>query len=427
MRHTPLKLVTLITAAFALQAAQAQNATSLNEVVEESIMTHPEIRASYHEFRAAMEGQKVLRGNYLPQINAQGWVGREYRSNLPNGASSRDWNRPGWTLELRQMIFDGFRTRNNVKQAGFEKLARYYELMSVIDKTAQETVRAYLDVLRFRQMETLARENYALHSQTLEQIRQRTESGVGRRVDLEQASGRVALAQSNWMTESTNLLDVQQRFRRLTGQMPVADMQPVQPVLDRLPVEPENFIPSLRANPEFLSKQAMVQAAGAGVDAARGNFSPTLELRASTGRDRGQIDQSRHTQSSSAQLVASVNLFRGGADSARLRQTAEQRYAARDVRDYTCRNIQQELSVTWNNLTRLREQIAAQGLVLKVRLGIKPSRHREGGSEAFELLGAESERGAVSRAHLRLRLNTLSDSGLGETHYWLDSGSVYSK
>ena len=139
--------------------------------------------------------------------------------------------------------------------------------------------------------------------------------------------------------------------------MPPDELLPVQPVLDRLPTDPKDFVPSLRANPEFLSKQALIQAARAGVDSAKGNFSPTLEFRASTGRDRALYEDSRHTQSSSVQLVASYNIYRGGADSARLRQTSEQMYAARDVRDYTCRNIQQELSIAWNNVARLKEQI----------------------------------------------------------------------
>ena len=51
------------------------------------------------------------------------------------------------------------------------------------------------------------------------------------------------------------------------------------------------------------------------------------------------------------------NLYRGGADSARVRQTAAQSYAARDVRDYTCRNVQQELAVAWNNISSLQEKL----------------------------------------------------------------------
>ncbi|MNU00126.1 Virulence factor SrfB [compost metagenome] len=71
--------------------------------------------------------------------------------------------------------------------------------------------------------------------------------------------------------------------------------------------------------------------------------------------------------------------------------------------------------------------MAAKGLVLKVRLGITRSRNPAEGSESFEFVGAESTQGAISRSHLRLKLNTLSDAGLGESQYWLDSGSVYRK
>jgi adhesin transport system outer membrane protein len=55
--------------------------------------------------------------------------------------------------------------------------------------------------------------------------------------------------------------------------------------------------------------------------------------------------------------VASHNLYRGGADLARIRQSAAQAYAARDVRDYTCRNIQQDLAITLNNIEHLRQAL----------------------------------------------------------------------
>jgi adhesin transport system outer membrane protein len=40
-----------------------------------------------------------------------------------------------------------------------------------------------------------------------------------------------------------------------------------------------------------------------------------------------------------------------------VRQTTAQNYAARDVRDYTCRNVQQDLSVAWNNIVHLRQSL----------------------------------------------------------------------
>ncbi len=219
-------------------------------------------------------------------------------------------------------------------------------------------MQAYIDLQRYRDMELLARQNYTLHEETLKQINERAESGVGRRVDLEQAGGRLALAQTNLMTETANLLDVQQRFQRVTGALPPDSMQPTPDVTSKLPVKPADFNESLRRNPSFLSKQAGLQAAQAGVASSKGAFSPKFEFVASTGRDQNDpTPQNRDIQSSSVQVVMSYNLYRGGADSARVRQTSAQSYAARDIRDYTCRNVQQDLAVAWNNVASLNQKL----------------------------------------------------------------------
>lgn len=329
----------------------------LDEVVERAVLTHPEVRARFQDFQSTLEGQNVVRGGLLPEINAQGWTGREWRGS-DGEYRSDDWSRNGYSLELRQLLFDGFSTINDVRQLGFEKLSGYFELLSTVDSLALQAAEAYLDVQRYREMELLARDNYRLHETTLQQIRERQESGVGRGVDLEQAYGRLALAQTNLMTESGNLNDVTQRYRRIVGEAPAETLLPAPDMTSYLPADPQDFSDAMRMNPTILSKQALVQASEHGVSSAKGRHMPTLEFRAATGKDKGQPGLPyRNAQSSNVQLVLSYNLFRGGSDQARVRQTMAQSYAARDVRDYTCRNLQQELAVTWNNIMRLREQM----------------------------------------------------------------------
>ena len=350
-------MVLVLSLAFAAPS-QAQQATSLSQSVERAVLTHPELGARFQDFQSSLEGQNVARGALLPEVNASGWLGREWRGST-SLSPSYDWNRRGYSLELRQLIFDGFSTVNQIKQLGFEKLAGYYELLASVDNVALEAALAHVDVQRYREMEQLARENYNMHLNILGQIRERQESGVGRGVDLEQAYGRQALAQSNVMTEAGNLNDVLQRYRRIVGESAAPVLLDPPSLSAELPQDPEDFTDSLRGNPAILAKQALVQAANAGKDVARGRFSPTLELRAATGKDRNEPPSVnyRDAQASNIQLVLSYNLFRGGADSARVRQTAAQAYAARDVRDYTCRNVQQDLAIAWNNITRLREQV----------------------------------------------------------------------
>lgn len=333
--------------------------TQLQQLVERAITTHPEINARYHDFVSSLEGQNVARAGWRPQVTATGWVGKEWRSNIKN-APSYDWNRPGWNLELRQLIFDGGATTNRISQFGFEKLSKYYDLQATSNSLANEAVAAYLDVQRYRNMQALAQDNFSMHQTTLGQLQKRQESGVGRGVDMEQASGRLSLAQTNLMTESNNLNDVTQRYRRLVGELPPAQLEALPETVAGLPVigQTESFAESLRANPTVLSKQALVQAAESGNKVAKAAHAPTLDFRASTGRDREQPGEMyRDVQNSRVQLMLTYPLYRGGADSARIRQTAAQSYAAVDVRDYTCRNVQQELSIAWNNIQRLRQQL----------------------------------------------------------------------
>lgn len=366
-RWMPFLLLTLV---FTSGAAYSQPATptgmpsqgsalnSLVQVVERTVSSNPQVISSIQSFEAAAQGQRVTAGAMRPEINLQSQVGHDWRANSPDDPSMTSWNRYGYSLRLRQLLYDGNATANSVKQLGFEKLSSYFDVLTIVDSVAMEAISAYIDVQRFRQTIKLAQENYEIHERTLRLLRERLESGVGRGVDTEQAAGRLALAQTNLMTENTNLNDVTQRFRRIVGEFPSEQMAPVPPVALPAGSQAQGFREFLTSNPDVLSKQALVQASQAGKEAARGAFSPTLELQASTGNDRDQPNsRDTGTFNSQVQLVMSYNLYRGGSDTARLQQASALSHAAQSARDYTCRNLQQELAITWNNIKRLEAQL----------------------------------------------------------------------
>ena len=343
------------------QPAAGPAAQTLPDAVKKAISVHPEVQARYHDFVSSVEDKNIAKGGWRPQVDAQAWIGREWRSNVP-GSPSFDWTRPGWSLTLNQLLYDGGITSNLINNYGFKRLSKFYDLRATSESLANDVTIAYLDVQRYRKTRALAENNYQVHKTSLDQIRQRQQSGVGRGVDLEQANARLALAQVNLMTESGNLNDVSQRYRRVVGEYPAATLDP-SPAADasKMPQgTTQDFNQALRASTTILSKQALVQAAQAVQEMAKGNYAPKLELRAGTGRDRDMLTAAgpaTNIQSSSIQLLLTYNLYRGGADDARSRQVAAQTYAAQDVRDYTCRNVQQNLAVAWDNIVRLRQQM----------------------------------------------------------------------
>jgi len=394
--------------------AHAQQSRSLPESMEKSVLSHPEVQARYHDFLSTLEGKNIERGGLRPQVSVEAWSGREWRTGGSTDPST-NWSRNGYSLQLRQLLFDGFSTLNTVRQHGLEKLSAYFTLLHTVDSLALEAAFAHLDVLRYRELERLARENYQAHLDTHAQIAERQESGVGRGVDLSQSTGRLALAQANLMTESGNLNDVSQRYQRLVGDLPPPVLLDAPAVDDWLPKKPDRFIDELRSNPELLAKQALVQAGAATVDAAKGNHSPTLELRASSGKDHSQPGLPyRDAHSSNVQLVLSYNLYRGGADQARVRQTMAQQYAARDVRDYTCRNIQQELSIAWNNIIKLREQFPYLEQHVEATTRVRTAYQQQfqiGERSLLDVLDTENElfdaRRALANAQIELRREEL--------------------
>ena len=77
-KKTTLSVLWTALAFASAPAAFADNAT-LSQAVETAVLHNPEVGAQFHNFQSGVEGQKVRRGALLPEVNLQGWTGREYR------------------------------------------------------------------------------------------------------------------------------------------------------------------------------------------------------------------------------------------------------------------------------------------------------------------------------------------------------------
>jgi adhesin transport system outer membrane protein len=208
-----------------------------------------------------------------------------------------------------------------------------------------------------------AQDNYVQHRQVLDQIASRTAAGVGRRADLEQATGRLALAESNLLTEVANLHDVSARYLRVVGRPAPETMAPLGDLLvgNVVPATVQDALrDALNANAGLNAAMENVLADERQVEALRAPFRPRLDLRARASRDRS-IDRFFVDGTSGdnvVELVMTYNLSRGGADEARLRRAAESVNEARDMREKVCRDVRQQLAIAYNDAKRLKEQLA---------------------------------------------------------------------
>lgn len=328
---------------------------TLKSVAQKAILGSPEVLNKWHAYQAATNEKDVAFGGYLPKLDLSSSIGREERD---DPTMVRDYTARSTTLTLTQMLYDGFATSNEVERLDHTRQARLFEVLDASEIIALEAARAYLDVQRYRTLVALAEENYVRHRAVSEQIQQKTKAGVARRVDLEQASGRFALAESNLLTETANLHDVTARYQRLVGELPPSDLTPVTELATGMPSDSAVAMQSaLTLNPAIRAAIENLRAADSARDGRKAAYQPRLDLRLSNQRGHDINGYQGSTDNRTAEVVLSWNLFNGLSDMARSRQYADQVNVARDQRDKACRDVRQTAAIAFNDTRKLTEQL----------------------------------------------------------------------
>lgn len=337
----------------------AEPLVTLKQMVEKVITANPEVQARYHTYLSAGYEQDVAKGGYLPKLDIQSTYRNQENINSvrnTNGTEIPNFNNE---LVLRQMIFDGFATPSEVRRLGHAKRVRYYELQSAMQNTTLEFMRAYLDTLRFRELSEYAKSNYVAHKQLYDRIKERVDAGVARRVDLEQATGRLALAEANLLTEMTNLHDVTARMQRLLGELPPDTLE--KPEFYQSGVEPTSA-DALRVaylkNPALLSTIEDIQATTSEVKTREGRYYPRLDLQARKNLHASDNGRNSVNAADVLELTMNFNLFNGFADKASISQAVEKLNTANDMRDKACIDTRQLVTIAYNDINQLKEQLS---------------------------------------------------------------------
>ena len=375
------------------EAGDAAQHLALKEAAQAAVLKSPDVQARWHAFREASEEVGVARGGFLPRLDLSAGTGKQKqeqdRVRLDASYSGNESQ-----LSLRQMLFDGFATSSEVKRLGKAKLVRYFELLDASENVALEAGRAYLDVVRYRYQVVLAEENYIQHQAAHEQLKQRADSGVGKRVDVEQAASRLALADINLTTAYANLHDVSARYARIVGEQPAKVMFAPAQLEKGAPKTAEAALrESLAHNPALRASVENLEATQYQLEGSRAPFMPRFDLVASRNnygnyQDNGARDESK------VELRMNFNLFNGGSDLARNRQYRERKNTALDLREKACRDVRQNLAIAYNETLRLNDQLSyigvQVGLLEKTRAAYR-DQFNIGQRSLLDLLNTQNE------------------------------------
>lgn len=352
----PLYLAMVV--AMASTPLQAMN---LTEAIQSTLDNHPELAASVSQRLAADEGVKIAKGGYLPTVDLISAYGREYTDSPATRVPVGSHNTETLTystneLRLRQMLFDGFNTPNEVARTEAVVNSRAYYALGTAESLALRTVEVYLDVLKRREMVALAENNLRAHQRVHDQISLRSDKGVGSTADRDQSAARLALAENNLYTEQVNLRDAEANFFSSTGRMPDELESPASVKGET----PQDLISArqmvMSNNPYLKSSQADVQAAEKQYEVTKSLFYPRFDAELATNAGNNIAGDEGHDKGWRAAVVMNYNLFNGLRDKAQLQAAAYQINESMDVRNNALRVLNENLNLAWNALENARKQ-----------------------------------------------------------------------
>lgn len=343
----------------AVSCAHGQ-AMTLTEAIQSTLQYHPEISQSVNSRLTADEELKFARGGYLPSVDLLLGYGRENTDSPSTRAignhNDETMNRGDAEIRLRQMLFDGFGTPNEVKRNEANVNSKAFRILGTSETAALRTVEVYLEVLKRREMVTLAKNNLQAHERIGDQIRLRSERGVGSTADNDQAIARLALAQNNLYTEEVNLADAEANFYSATGKMP-DQLEAPSTVKAQVPADMLSARQTMISdNPLLKSAQADVNAAESQYEAAKAPFYPRFDLELAKAANNNVDGDEGHYNYWEAQVVMRYNLFNGMRDKAHLNATSHQIDESKDVRNNALRLLNENLSLAWDAMENSRKQ-----------------------------------------------------------------------
>ncbi len=344
--------------------AQASRET-LADAVAAAIGNNPQLMAERATRSVADETLAQARAGMLPSVGLNGSYGAQELGygrtfTTPAGTFPLDGNQERATLglEARQSIWSGGSKTAQRKQAEAGVTAAEAQLRGAEQNLVLAVVTSFVDVRRAEQEVVIRETNVDSLRQQVQAAKDRFDVGEVTRTDVAQAESQAAGSEGALAKARADLAAARSTYQRIVGRPPVQLAEP--PVAPQIPGTLEEAAATAQgANPDILSARAQEEAAARGIDVARGQLLPQVDLVGNAGAIETYQDRTFRDTNVGLSAQVKVPLFEGGLLSSKTRASRLEADRARYQRMAVEREVTAQTTTAWHAVIAAREAITA--------------------------------------------------------------------
>ncbi len=389
-RATGLAMLAVWTAFAA--AAPPAIAESMRAALRAAYMHNPEIDAERARLRAVDEDVQRAKSGWAPTINGNASMAVSRTRSSPG--SNQTMRPKDLGVSLSQPVFTGFRTYYAVHEAEALVRAGRGRLREVEGRVLAAAARAYLDVMRDRQLMSLEQSIVGVLTRELNLTKGRERLGEVTLTDVDQARMRRARAVVELEAARGELRGSEADYQRLIGHA-APKLRGKGVVLGDLPKTLAQAL-SIARDKSPLVEFALYreQAARHAVSKERGDLMPRVDVEADYTKSYGASVGVDHSDSARVIGRLSVPIYNAGETRARIRQSKHLHVSRLQEVEQARRQAEADVRTAWGELMAARGKVRSDKAQIRyAKAALKGVREEErlGQRTLLNVLNAEEE------------------------------------
>lgn len=290
---------------FAVPSAFAQQAPqeiTFDEALRIGLERNTTLRQATTAAEARALDVSLNRSQFLPDLSASVRPTQSYglAFNQTTGELNQETSESvNASVSASLNLFNGFRDQASLRQARVQREASEFSLGRARQDVLFNVANQFLQVLLNKELVGIQEENLAADRAQRDRIEQLVEGGVRARADALQQEALVAQRELQVLQAESELELSKTRLVQVLQLDPFGNYTFVAPALEAFPLQPEGYdletllTAALDRREDLRAQELQIEAAEAGVRAARGGYYPTVNLFANYGTSYSSLAERR--------------------------------------------------------------------------------------------------------------------------------------